>query len=260
MLLKHQSLVSFSIIFFVIVILSLYYFVTNDISLNPFYPQKAMTEIRSTTATEWNDELRHSPAPWADFETDIFLMQVPTSWIRDYDYDHLKTVLEGHHNALASVSELVGVPIHKRNKHILYVQPDLHIRHGAFGVGYPQVNNLVSSGPDGPKKQSHHFFVAKPHLDSGTLWHELCHCIVTRHNAYRGEQESIVNFPFTLVRNLYMDEDLDTAFAKSFGYGRTTFTPDNAAIDWMVTPNFRDGVEMDWSNTETDQFDYQHRG
>jgi len=230
--------------------------ITGDVVPAPIF---AMTSIHSTSATEWNDNLRNSPAPWADFETDIFLMQVPTSWIKDYDYDHFKNLLEGNDEALTSVSELVGVPIEKRNKHVLYVQPDLHIKHGSYGVGYPQVNQDMKSGPDGPVAKPSHFFVAKPYLDWPTTWHELGHCII-RQNNYRGETEAIVNFPFTMVRNIHMEEDLDTAFALSFGYGRTKFTPDNAAIDWMVTPNFRDGKEMDYSNTQDDQFRYQERG
>jgi hypothetical protein len=53
--------------------------------------------------------------------------------------------------------------------------------------------------------------------------------------------------------------DFDTAFINSFP--RTgTYTVDNAAIRWMVTENFRNGNEMDYSNTITDEFRYQHRG
>ena len=37
-------------------------------------------------------------------------------------------------------------------------------------------------------------------------------------------------------------------------------TPDQAAIHWMVTENFRNGKDMDHSNTEYDEFRYQHRG
>jgi len=58
-------------------------------------------------ATEWNDNLRHSAAPWPDFETYIFLMQILTSWIKDYDNDYFKAVLEGIDNAIISVSESV---------------------------------------------------------------------------------------------------------------------------------------------------------
>ena len=37
-------------------------------------------------------------------------------------------------------------------------------------------------------------------------------------------------------------------------------TPDQAAIHWMVTENFRDGKDMDHSNTDYNEFRYQHRG
>jgi hypothetical protein len=37
-------------------------------------------------------------------------------------------------------------------------------------------------------------------------------------------------------------------------------TPDEAAVDWMVTPQFGAGQEMDYSNTPDDQFRYQQRG
>ena len=34
----------------------------------------------------------------------------------------------------------------------------------------------------------------------------------------------------------------------------------HSAIDWMVKLNFRNGLEMDSSNTEMDEIRYQHRG
>merc|ERR1740124_1067580 len=228
--------------------------ITGDVIRAPIF---AMTSIRSTSATEWNDDLRHSPAPWADFETDLFLMQVPTSWIKAYDHEHCKTLLEGNDDALTSVSELVGVPIEKRNKHVLYVQPDLHIKSFSFTMGYPQVNILMESGPNGPTTNPSHFLVAKPYLDWYVTWHELGHCII-RGNQYRGETEAIINFPFTNVRNVHMSEDFDSSFSNSRGGGE--FTPDNAAVDWMVTENFRNGEEMDYSNKPGDQFKYQYRG
>jgi len=230
--------------------------ITGDVIQAPIF---AMTSICSTSATEWNDNLRHSPAPWADFETNIFLMQVPTSWIQDYDHEHFKTLLEGNDNALTSVSELTGVPIEKRNKHILYIQPDLYIKSKyGFTIGYPQVNILIKSGPNGPIANPSHFLVAKPYLDWYVTWHELGHCIINI-NQYRGETEAIANFPFTNVRNVYMGEDFDISFVKS-RFSDGLFTPDNAAVDWMVTVNFRNGEEMDYSNQPGDQFKYQYRG
>lgn len=40
----------------------------------------------------------------------------------------------------------------------------------------------------------------------------------------------------------------------------SNYAPDDAAVHWMITPNFRDGTEMDHSHTELDEFRYQHRG
>ena len=38
---------------------------------------------------------------------------------------------------------------------------DLYIKHGAYGIGYPQVNNLVSSNnPSSPNPN--HWFVTRP--------------------------------------------------------------------------------------------------
>ena len=36
--------------------------------------------------------------------------------------------------------------------------------------------------------------------------------------------------------------------------------PDDAAIHWMITDTFQAGEEMNHSNTEHDEFRYQHRG
>jgi hypothetical protein len=40
----------------------------------------------------------------------------------------------------------------------------------------------------------------------------------------------------------------------------SNYTPDDSAVHWMIVPNFRDGNEMDRSNTPFDEFRYQHRG
>ena len=146
--------------------------------VNTIHPE-AMTSVRKTSSSEWNNNLRNSPAPWADFETDIFLMQVPTIWISGYNYGHFKTVLEGRDAALTGISELVGVPIENRNKHVLYLQPDLHIKKDVYGVGYPQVNTVIESGAngpiaDGPVGRSMHWLVATPFLADDTCWHEVC--------------------------------------------------------------------------------------
>jgi len=125
------------------------------------------------------------------------------------------------------------------------------------GTGYPQVNSGLKVGPDGPLHMDS-YLVIDPYLN-WIEFHELSHCNL-RSNQYRGEREAVVNFPFTHVRNVHMNEDLDVAFSLSIPQSNGAFTTDNAAIDWMVTTEFRDGEEMNYSNTYLDQFKYQNRG
>ena len=79
---------------------------------------------------------------------------------------------------------------------------------------------------------------------------------------YRGETEANVNLYYTYILNVKFGKDFDYAFAFSRGQkpGQGGLTPDQAAIHWMITENFRDGKDMDHSNTEYDEIRYQHRG
>ena len=100
-----------------------------------------------------------------------------------------------------------GYPDDKRNKQVLYLQPDLQIRHGSYGVGYPQVNTLVSSGPNGIIAEPSSALVADPPLDVGVgsvEYHEAGHCLYGVINSmYDGETEAIVNFPYAYVSNMF---------------------------------------------------------
>lgn len=216
-----------------------------------------MTSIKTTTKVEWDNELRHSPAPWADFVTDKFFMQVPTSWLDLRDFDYFEDLLIKRDQAMTTSSELVGIPISNRNHFLSYVQPDLHIRADAYGVGYPQINNLVFSGPDGILPSTDHWMVASPYIEDDVFWHELGHCIVP-FDYYRGETEAIVHVLYSYIRQVHFGLDFDTAFAGSSE--ASNFTPDYTMVHWMVTANFRNGKEMDHSNTEEDEMRYQNRG
>ena len=224
-----------------------------------------MTSIRTTTEEEWNERLRTAPGVWADFETDKFLMQVPRTWIYEYDYNHMKNLLDGRDMAMDGVSELSGYNPKDRNNYVLYLQPDLHIRAGAYGVGYPQINTNIKSGPSGPISDTpgkeNHWLVNDPFTTQGsTCLHELGHCTLTELSIYIGETEAVNNYFYTYVMNVKMGKSLDESFMKSFGYPHSQFTIDRAAINWMITENFRDGQEMDNSNTENNEYRYQQRG
>jgi len=92
------------------------------------------------------------------------------------------------------------------------------------------------------------------------LYHELGHAQYGS-SMYRGERESIVHVPYTYARNGIYGDDIDTAFSNSISVNKVPLMSlDDAAIDWMVRLNFRNGLEMDSSNTEMDEIRYQHRG
>ena len=161
-----------------------------------------------------------------------------------------------HHLQMDATSEWNGVPISRINRHVLYLQADLHTAHGAFGIGYPQVNNVYSPGSPSPD----HFLVRNA-TESTTMYHELGHA--TLRTMYRGEGEAHINFLWTYIRHVKFGAPFRSAFGGSMGGVGSSFSgyePDDAAVHWMITPNFRGGNEMDRSNTELDEYRYQHRG
>jgi hypothetical protein len=218
----------------------------------PFFSLRPFDE---TAPEEWARR-REAPAPWADFESEKLMMQLPRSWIYAFDDPH--GMMRIWDRAMDGVSELLGYPPEERNRTVLYHQVDVHIRHGAFGIGYPQVNNTYDpyAVENGNKD---HWILTDP-LAFEVEYHELGHGQLM--SMFPGETESIVNFPHAYVRNVKFDVDFDLAFRQSFGpsYGDVGFTPDDAAIHWMITDNFRNSAPMDRSNTTRDQFRYQQRG
>jgi hypothetical protein len=210
----------------------------------------------ANTPAQWRQR-RSAGAPWADLVSDHFMMQVPSNWV--YARDDLTALLRAWDTAAQGMSEFFGIAPDKRNDVTLYLQPDVQIRHGAYGIGYPQVNSLVFPGRD-EKGDGKDPLVVDP-LTTTAQFHELGHA--QQMSYFRGESEAIVNLPFAYIANTKFGVAFDEAFRRSFDnpdrykYG---FTPDRAAVDWMVTVNFGNGAEMDSSNTEYDEFRYQHRG
>ena len=121
-------------------------YVSGDVVKSPFFSK---TSHHKTTEEEWKEQASLT-APWADFETDKFMLSVPTSWIYGYDFEHFDKLLTDYNLAMDGVREMGGYEAGTENKHVLYIQPDLHIKHGAYGIGYPQVNQNIQCNDDGP--------------------------------------------------------------------------------------------------------------
>ncbi|NIQ73957.1 MAG: hypothetical protein GWN80_00020, partial [Gammaproteobacteria bacterium] len=218
---------------------------------SPFF---SATSFHQTTLQEWTDVERHYPGPWADFESDKFMMQVPTSWI--YNYADPVTQMQGWDLAMDGFSELLGFPL-VRNRTVLYVQPDISIAHGAYGIGYPQVNQTYN--PDAPTNgNSNHFFLTDP-IGWSTTYHELGHAQLF--SKFPGHAEATVNLPYVYIATEKFGMPLVEAFTKSMVLAYLeNMSVDQAALTWFVTENFRNGNPMDISNTELNEVRYQHRG
>ena len=104
------------------------------------------TSFDQMTNAQWAQSRTTALAPWVDFETDAFMLSVPRSWV--YKYDDPEALMERYAKSMEGASEWLGYPPAYRNRKVLFVGVDLHIRAGAYGVGYPQVNNLFNAGRD----------------------------------------------------------------------------------------------------------------
>lgn len=216
---------------------------------SPYFSAKSFDQ---TTLEEWRNIERSHPGPWADFESDKFMMQVPTKWI--YAFDDPVTLLKDWDTAMDAVSRLFGFPL-IRNKTVLYLQVDVILRGSANFPGYPQSNTPYDPHRD-ENGNSGHWLLKGPQHGGATIFHELGHAqLFTK---FKGEVEAVVNLPYVAVLNNGFGVDLDTAFGKSFH--KDSVSLDQAAIMWMVTENFRQGNPMDISNSEANEVRYQHRG
>ncbi len=216
----------------------------------PFFSAKISEK---TSLQNWLDVQRTNPAPWADFETDKYMMQVPRKWI--YNFADPVTLMRDWDDRMDVVSKLLGYPPIRSNT-LLYLQVDVDIMHGFYGIGNPQINNTYDPAEIGNGNKNHWFL--RPGVGFWeTEFHEMGHAQLF--SKFPGETEAAVNVPAAAIFNRLYKVNIDTSLGKSFG-NSPQITRDQAALNWMVTPNFRAGNPMDISNTTKDEVRYQQRG
>ncbi|WP_430934656.1 M60 family peptidase N-terminal accessory domain-containing protein [Saccharicrinis sp. 156] len=221
---------------------------------SPFYSRTAANQ---TSLSDWLNTERSHPAPWADFETEKFMMQVPTAWI--YNMDDPVTLMNEWDQSMDAVSKLHGRPF-IRAKTGLYVQVDVILRGSANYPGYPQSNHAYNPyNTHTAGYYSGHPLIQGPRYNKSNLYvvfHELGHA--EKIPKFSGELESYINFLWVAVQNNKFDVSLDQAFQESFA-PNFKMTIDQAAISWMITENFRNDNPMrDISGGKEGA--YQHRG
>jgi hypothetical protein len=145
------------------------------------------------------------------------LMQVPRIWMYDLTFEHVRVLMEGYEKAMEGINEMNGyLPTSVMNKHTLYLQPDLQIRRVAYGVGYPQINQLLNCNEQGPMADgvpgaSSHWLVNDP-VEWSVTYHEAGHCQLQ--SMYRGETEASNNLFHAYVRNVKFNTSFDVGEAR----------------------------------------------
>jgi len=203
-------------------------------------PYFSLKPFHQTSLDEWRNVERNQLGPWADFQTEKFLMQVPSSWIRKLD-DPV-TLMRNWDLAMDAQNDLMGLP-HVWGKETMFLQVDLQLRSSVFAPGYPTANDRYD-----PKKEyggyANHYLVCGPQHAPDYVFHEQGHGF--GFVKFAGEQESTVNLAHVAVQNQAFGQELDPAFAGSWNMkGNKQCTLDNTAVSWMSTVNFVNGKPMD---------------
>lgn len=239
--------------------LGVIYVTLKNVVRSPYFGN---TPANQTTVSDWQNIERKNIAPWADFETEKVMHQVPTSWI--YELSDPSSALDDWDTAMDGVSEILGRPL-LRSKTVVYQQVDIQMRGGAFFPGYPQ-GNVVYDPTFDYNGDHDHFLIRgpnanenRPHSDGlDVFFHELGHA--EKIYKFLGEIEAFVQFLYVGVYNKKFGVDLDSAFVES-SISDVQHTREEAAISWMITENFRLGNPMSSTTGEYRQeFHYQPRG
>ncbi len=198
---------------------------------SPYFSAKS---FHKTTLTEWRNVERHHKGPWADFQSDKFMMQVPTGWI--YNLSDPVTLMQKWDAAMDATNDLMGFP-RIRGKEAHYAQVDVIFRASAYAPGYPSVN--ITYNPKTTYNGNHtHHLVRGPKNAGYYEFHEMGHGYLFQ--KFSGETESNVNLLHVAVWNQKFGYDLDTAFRSSMGFGSNAYrTLENTAVAWMTVQNFK---------------------
>ncbi len=238
----------------------------NNVVASPFFSN---TSHRKTTPAEWEIQ-RKNPGPMADFETDKFMLQVPTSFI--FNYQNPGLLMAEWDKRMDAISSSHGQPLVSGNVK-MFKQIDVFRDHDWYGAaGYPMSTDQYETYYDSTRTGNENAWYLRtgPNFlnQDGTatggkeFWatvdfHEYGHTLHVSMFSEYTEYESIVNFPAVALYAKAVGQDIDTAFGNSHPglLGGKPPTRILAAVDWMVTQKFRDGKTM-----TADEMSYQFRG
>ena len=224
----------------------------------PYFSTRAGYE---TPPNEWFS-IREYAGVTADFESDKFMISVPTAQIRSFGEP--VELLNRWDEIMDIFQVLHGRPL-ERSRAEAYVLDATQLVVGSFPGGYPVTPGLYAEGQNGITDGYYSPFAA---LNEGDWEEDLGFLIMLHelgHHHYGrfilvGEQESYVNVPGAAVLQQLYGLSYDDALSFS---GYQYFSRTDAAIDWMVTHNFRNGNPIGLDPTtdfEPIETSYQARG
>lgn len=221
----------------------------------PFYSD---TVARQTTLEEWLNEERNHPAPWADFESDVYQMTLPRDWIFRWGVDNNDTnpveVMEDWSNSMQTINRMFGYT-EPRSKTTLYTIVDTSIRANVFSPGYPQSNSSFNPSSASQGGRANHDFLNGPKFADFARFHELGHA--EYFTKFSGEFEAAVNLLYVFAHYYDLEVSIDQALARSVGNStRDGWNRNQNAIHWMVSSEFRNQV----NNMTLAQQNFQQRG
>jgi fibronectin type 3 domain-containing protein len=197
-------------------------------------PLCQLTSVHTTTSAEWLTE-RTQPGPWADFETDKYMMQVPRSWI--YAMPDPFTCLTNWDKGVDAANDLMGFP-RIPGKTTLYQQIDIDRRGANMYPGYPFNNETYDPNYNYGGNYTGHWMMTGPQDEWYYMWHELGHSYYFP--KFGSESESTIDLVNVAVHNRGFGTPLETCFIKT--YSQNSFqTTTNTAVFWMTTWDFTYG-------------------
>ncbi len=211
-------------------------------------PYYSFRDGQETSEAEWSIAKSY-PAPWADFESDKYQITV---WSKDIrDFDRPDTLMARWNRAMDVYQHIFGRPT-ERARPEAFLLDVTSSTVGSYPAGYPQIPGIWATKSEDITQGDFSPFALMGYAPweqpDGGDWIPMLHEIGHSHTPYTldgtlfnrdiNEWEVIVDVPTVAVLNTVMGYDLD--YAMTYG-GNQPMNRSEAAIDWMVQPNFRNG-------------------
>ncbi len=206
---------------------------------------------RLTNPSDWQAKLADNHVPWVDIEGDKFMTTLPLDHVADLDDPTL--LLSHWSNIMDGYRYMGGRPYPRARAEYFLV--DSRLPSSAYGTGYPQVVSVGEVNLYPTNVLNEEFYKTFFHVTLHEYGHLAAHPTLPR------ETESIIHINASYIYNEYYGLSIDDAFKYS---ASEQFSIDEASMDWMLSANFRNDIEMscdpDLEDFVCDEVRYQHRG